>query len=116
MEAVWILVVIFTFVITISAINNKHELKKKKIDAALRMQEMAQGIKPGTYSSMRHRDRRRDQKHSTESKDEADILGSFEKENNRAQLKKGIENLQQRLDNIETIMNSRKGDSNGENE
>jgi hypothetical protein len=117
MEAVWILVVIFTFVITISSINNKHELKKKKLEAALRMQEMAQGIKPGTYSSKIPRDRKRkcNRKKDEEDTDD-DFLGSWEKDNNRAQLKKGIDDLQQRLDNIETIMNSRKGNTSGENE
>jgi len=116
MEAAWILVVIFSFVIIISSINNRHELKKKKLEAALRMQEMAQGIRPGTYSSMRRKDRKRDRKHGTESKDEADGTGSWQQESNRAHLKKGIDDLQKRLDNIETIMNSRKGTSYGENE
>ncbi|AEV29837.1 hypothetical protein SpiGrapes_2050 [Sphaerochaeta pleomorpha str. Grapes] len=116
MEAAWILVVIFSFVIIISAINNRHELKKKKLDAALRMQEMSQGIKPGTYSSLRRRDRRRERKHTEGTADEGDGTGAWEKENNRAQLKKGIDDLQKRLDNIETIMNSRKGTSYGDNE
>lgn len=116
MEAAWILVVIFSFVIIISAINNRHELKKKKLEAALRMQEMSQGIRPGTYSSMSRRDRRHDRKHGNEGKDEADGTGSWEQENNRAHLKKGIDDLQKRLDNIETIMNSRRGTSYGENE
>ncbi|AEV29830.1 hypothetical protein SpiGrapes_2043 [Sphaerochaeta pleomorpha str. Grapes] len=113
MEAAWILVVIFSFVIIISAINNRHELKKRKLDAALRMQEMSQGIKPGTYSSMRRSERTHKYKHTIETADESDTLGSWEKENNRAQVKKGIDDLQKRLDNIETIMNSRKGNSNG---
>ncbi|WP_320130511.1 hypothetical protein [uncultured Sphaerochaeta sp.] len=117
MEAIWILVVIFSFVITISAINNKHELKKRKLEAALRMQEMAQGIKPGTYSRMKRKDRRED-RHRQRSTvvTEEPTQEDWERENNRTQLKKGIADLQQRLDNIETIMNSRKGRTNGEDE
>jgi Asp-tRNA(Asn)/Glu-tRNA(Gln) amidotransferase A subunit family amidase len=103
MEAVWILAIIFTFVIVISTIENKHELKKKKIEAALRMQEMAQGIKPGTYSRMGSRTRKR------KKKTEEDASSEYQdRQYDRAQLKKGIEELQERLDNLQTIMESRK--------
>jgi hypothetical protein len=51
MEAVWILSVIFTFIIIISTIDHRYNLRKKKIDAALRMREMEMGLPPGTYSS-----------------------------------------------------------------
>lgn len=115
MEAVWILVVIFTFIIVISTLDNKHDLKKKKIEAALRMREMEQGIKPGTYSNLKTKNRgnRRNRKKDKAGEEDTASSEAWERQRNREQLKKGIEDLQQRLDNLETIMESRKEHSAG---
>jgi hypothetical protein len=90
MEPVLILSVIFTFIIIISTIDHRYNLRKKKIDAALRMREMEMGLPPGTYSSTKVKSGKK-----------------------RAELKKGIDDLQQRLANLETIMNNRKAKPEG---
>ena len=117
MDAVEILSVIFFFIIVISIIDNRHTLKKKKIDAAIRMQEMEMGIPPGTYSTG-FKPRKRPAKGCNKNKgrEDEDPMTTWKRETDRADLKKGIDNLQQRLENIETIMNSRREKTNGFNE
>ncbi|MDD3902485.1 MAG: hypothetical protein PHO09_02250 [Sphaerochaeta sp.] len=116
MEAIWILTVIFTFIIVISSIDNRHNLKKKKIDAAIRMQEMEMGIPPGTYSGFKPRKRPVKGCKKSKGMEDEDPMGTWKRETDRADLKKGIDNLQQRLENIETIMNSRREKTSGFNE
>ncbi|NLA98166.1 MAG: hypothetical protein GX836_08220 [Spirochaetales bacterium] len=106
MEAIWILSVIFTFIIIISTIDHRYNLRKKKIDAALRMREMEMGLPPGTYSSTKIKSR----------KNRNTVDPSFtewKQTSNRTELKKGIDDLQQRLANLETIMNNRKAKPEG---
>ncbi|HKM06197.1 MAG TPA: hypothetical protein VJ869_04345 [Sphaerochaeta sp.] len=104
MEAVFILIVIFSFIIIISTLDEKFKMNKRKMDAALRMREMESGYPPGTYSGYSHKysKRKRSKDNNFPSMEEAS------KESQRELLKKGIDDLQQRLDNIETIMQSRK--------
>jgi len=97
MEAVWILSVIFTFIIIISTIDHRYNLRRKKIDAALRMREMEMGLPPGTYSSTKVK--------SGKKRDAVDpSFTEWKQTSNRAELKKGIDDLQQRLANLETII------------
>lgn len=104
MEAVFILIVIFSFIIIISTLDEKFKMNKRKMDAALRMREMESGYPPGTYSGYSHKYRKR--KRSKD--DDFPSMEEASKESQRELLKKGIDDLQQRLDNIETIMQSRK--------
>ena len=103
MEAVWILSVIFTFVIIVSTIDHRYSLRKKKIDAALRMREMEMGLPPGTYSSSKMRMSKCKKGETWETP-----YTEFKGGPNRTELKKGIDDLQQRLANLETIMNNRR--------
>lgn len=106
MQAIWILSVIFTFIIIISTIDNRYNLRKKKIDAALRMREMEMGLPPGTYSSGKMK--------GPKNKDKFDAsFTEWKQTSNRTELKKGIDDLQQRLANLETIMNNRKAKPEG---
>ncbi|MGH0052025.1 MAG: hypothetical protein ACQ5SW_01375 [Sphaerochaetaceae bacterium] len=106
MEAIWILTVIFTFIIIISFIDNRYNLRKKKIEAALRMREMEMGYPPGTYSNQRNRRRKKGAAGEPS-------FTEWKQGTNRTELKKGIDELQGRLANLETIMNSRKEPSEG---
>lgn len=104
MEAVFILIVIFSFIIIISSIDEKSKMNKRKMDAALRMREMESGYPPGTYSGYNPKNRKKNRsKH-----DDFPPMPEPGKQDQRELLKKGIDDLQQRLDNIETIMQSRK--------
>lgn len=106
MEPVLILSVIFTFIIIISTIDHRYNLRRKKIDAALRMREMEMGLPPGTYSSTKVK--------SGKKRDAVDpSFTEWKQTSNRAELKKGIDDLQQRLANLETIMNNRKAKPEG---
>lgn len=112
MTAVWILTIIFTFIIIITTIDNKHSLKKKKIDAALKMREMEMGLPPGTYSSYNFRNRK--DRHKARNGEQPNPgFAEWKQNTNRVELKKGIDDLQQRLANLETIMNSRKAEPDG---
>ncbi len=110
MEAVFILIVIFSFIIIISTLDEKAKANKRKMDAALRMREMESGYPPGTYSGYnpKHRKRKRSKNDDDDFDFDFSSMAGPSKENQREVLKKGIEDLQQRLDNIETIMQSRK--------
>lgn len=100
MQAIAILVVIFSFLIIVTAIEGKFKRDKQKMEAALRMREMESGYPPGTYSSYT---KKRNKKFAV------DGVNAFaEKQAQKELLMKGIDELQQRLDNIETIMQSRK--------
>ncbi|ADY14744.1 hypothetical protein [Sphaerochaeta globosa] len=107
MEAIWILSVIFTFIIIISTIDNRYNLRKKKIDAALRMREMEMGLPPGTYSSTKLKGGKR------KGDMDAASFTEWKQTSNRTELKKGIDDLQQRLANLETIMNNRRAKPEG---
>jgi len=106
MEAVFILIVIFSFIIIVTSIEERGKMQKRKMDAALRMREMESGYPPGTYSGYNPKHKRK--KRSKDDDFEFSPMGEPSKESQREVLKKGIDDLQQRLDNIETIMQSRK--------
>lgn len=109
MTAVWILSVIFIFIIISSILDQRHSIKKRKIEAALRMREMELGLPPGTYTSYNNKWK----KHIKE-EDWEQILKNFKPNSNgnthRTELKQGIDDLQERLANLETIMASQAAD------
>ena len=96
MTAVWILVVIFSFIIIVTFIGEREKTKrtKMKLEAMLREEEMRKGYAPGTYSSVRGRG-------STEEK-------AASKGMSREELQNGIRDLEERLGNLDTIMKNRK--------
>ncbi|MXI87342.1 hypothetical protein [Sphaerochaeta halotolerans] len=106
METIWILTVIFSFIIVVSTLDHRYNLRKKKIEAALRMREMEMGYPPGTYSNLTYR------KLKKGAASEASFT-EWRQGTNRAELRKGIDELQGRLANLETIMKSRKNSFEG---
>lgn len=109
-----ILAIIFPFIVVIVIADNIHEekIKKMKIEAALREAEMEKGYAPGTYSrsfsskaaykefERQAKKDRRNRKRNPEAFEER----PFSEKEEREALEKGIKNLQERIDNIETIM------------
>ena len=108
MEAVFILIVIFAFIIIISTRDERFKVNKRKMDADLRMREMESGYPPGTYSGYNPKHKKRKRSKNDDEDFAFSSMGEPAKEAQREVLKKGIDDLQQRLDNIETIMQSRK--------
>jgi len=106
MQAVFILIVIFSFIIIVTSIDERAKMQKRKMDAALRMREMESGYPPGTYSGYYPQHKKR--KRSTDDDFGFPPMAEPTQESQREVLRNGIDDLQQRLDNIETIMQSRK--------
>ncbi len=92
MTALYILIVIFSFIIILEYIGEKEKTKrtKMKIEAYLRDREMSEGYSPGTYSNVEERDSSSPHKMS------------------REELKRAIRNLEERLENLDTILKARK--------
>lgn len=105
MQAVSILSVIFVFLIITTILDQRHSLRKRKIDAALRMREMELGLPPGTYSGYNRKWKKRFKEEDWEK-----LIKNFKPASSttRADLIEGIEDLQERLANLETIMASEK--------
>ncbi len=99
MTAVWILIVIFSFVIAVTYIGEKEKTKrtKLKIEAMLREQEMNGGWERGTYSDFTDDG-------SAQSSDSREK----EKRMSRPELEKGMKDLDERLRNLDTIIRNRK--------
>ena len=95
--AVWILIVIFSFIIIVSYIDEKEKTKrtKLKLEAMLRDKEIEGGYKRGTYSHLGEND---SSHNSTTEK----------KEMSREELEKGMKDLEERLKNLDTIIKNRK--------
>jgi hypothetical protein len=108
MENIWALSIVFLSIIVICAISAWESVKKKKIEAALRMEEMRNGYAPGTYSDYKKGEKKSKGKvkHLHEEMEEAAKRGE-EKNLEREQLKKDIAGLETRLDNLQTIMDGR---------
>ncbi len=96
MTAVWILVVIFSFIIIVTLVEQREKTKrtKMKLEAMLREDEMRAGYAPGTYSYVRGRS--------------CDGEEAAQKGMSREELQKGIRDLEERLKNLDTIMKNRK--------
>ena len=98
MTAVWILIVIFSFVIVVTYIGEKEKTKRTrlKLEAMLREKEMEGGYLRGTYSDFG-------------STDDADRSGPKDsKRMSRSDLEKGMRDLEKRLGNLDTIIKNRK--------
>lgn len=96
MTAVWILLVIFSFLIICSFIEERGRTRrmKLKLEAMLREEEIRRGYKPGTYSSLGGGNGR-------------DVKDGG-KEMSREELQRGIKDLEERLGNLDTIIKNRK--------
>jgi hypothetical protein len=109
MTAVPILAVIFTFVIILNVLENSSKERNRKIEAALRMREMELGYPPGTYSSPKW------SKKFSNKDAEKSIRETYEqyasKGSTRVEMEQGIVDLEERLNNLEEILRSRKSSS-----
>lgn len=122
MAAVFIVLICCLAVIALTAIDGHFSLEKRKIDAILRQQEINDGVAPGTYSRPYKNKKayRKAQKEFNEMKAQMDSSSQKEaksEEQIREELIAGIKNLQERIDNIDTIMSSKQENKErGENE
>jgi Tfp pilus assembly protein PilE len=109
---VLIVAIVFSFVGFKAYLNYNRKKDRDKINAALRMEEMRKGYKPGTYSSQSYKKEKRHNHH----KDDDDFVPEFknnpnfnnERNNERVDLKEGIDDLMTRINNLEVIMESEK--------
>lgn len=96
MIAVWILIVIFSFIIIVTYIEQKEKTKrtKMKLETMLREDEMRKGYAPGSYSHVDSRVTDEETRHDSHM--------------SREELNKGIRDLEERMKNLDTIIKSRK--------
>lgn len=119
MIAVWIVAIVFIFTTVQAFLDHTRKREKDKIDAALRMEEMKRGYKPGTYSHYNSKKERKKNKHHNQNDDyENQNFNSYntqtvkeERSKERADLKEGIDDLMTRINNLEVIMESEKDKS-----
>lgn len=109
--AVIIVAIVFGSLIAITAIEKAFDLKKRKIEADIRMQELRAGVAPGTYSRISKKDLKKNARKNND--ENLGVYPNTEVEE-REELLRGIADLKERIDNIDTIMASRK--ENGEEE
>lgn len=105
-----IVAIVFGSLIAITAIEKAFDFKKRKLEAEIRMKELNAGVAPGTYSRMSKKDLKKNAR-----KKAKDMMNENEKmseASEREELLRGISDLKERIDNIDTIMASRK--NNGE--
>ncbi len=96
MTAVWILLVIFSFIIICTFIEERGRTRrmKLKLEAMLREEEIRRGYRSGTYSHL-------DGGNAGDVKDER-------RQMSREELERGIKDLEKRLGNLDTIIKNRK--------
>lgn len=116
--AIMIVGIIFSFLIISTFFENERKKEKQKLEAALRMEEMRRGYAPGTYSykfdrkSSSAKKYNRQDRHNRSKNDfkpenfkNTNVDDEMDNRNTeRANLKKGIDDLMTRLNNLETIM------------
>lgn len=98
MSDLLIVLVTFGFFFCLFGMYYSYKMKKMKTMAALRKMEMDKGYEPGTYSYI-------DKKDKKKRKGKEDR--SFSQQNERIKREaiiKGIEDLEKRIDNIDTIL------------
>ncbi len=96
MTVVWILLVIFSFIIIFTFLEERGRTRRMrlKLEAMLREEEIRRGYKSGTYSHL-------EGGNATDVKDAG-------RQMSRDELEKGIRNLEERLANLDTIIKNRK--------
>lgn len=117
--AVFIVAIVFSFTAFSAYLDYNRKREKDKINAALRMEEMRRGYRPGTYSSYSpsKKEKKKHRKHydddfdpyfdkSSQFKDDDKFTTERNKE--RADLRAGIDDLMTRINNLEVIMESEK--------
>lgn len=109
---VWIVAIVFSFTAFSAYLDYNRKKDKEKINAALRMEEMRRGYRPGTYSTYSSKKDRKKRHHNNDDvfTPEFNSNPNFGNERNkeRADLKEGIDDLMTRINNLEVIMESEK--------
>ena len=98
--------IVFGSLIAITAIEKAFDRKKRKLEAEIRMQELRAGVAPGTYSRISKKDLKKNARKGKANED-LGVHQNTEAEE-REELLRGIADLKERIDNIDTIMASRK--------
>ncbi len=119
---VLIVAIVFSFLAFSTYLDYNKKRERDKINAALRMEEMRRGYKPGTYSEYNARRSKKDYKKRSKHRhyEEDDFVPVFdtnikeERKKERADLKEGIDDLMTRINNLEVIMESEKEKKKGE--
>lgn len=107
-----IVAIVFSFISFSAFLDYNRKREKDKINAALRMEEMRRGYRPGTYSSYSSSKKRSKRKHHQDDDWQEDFKPEFkenftgERNKERADLKEGIDDLMTRINNLEVIMES----------
>ncbi len=108
--AVLIVAIVCSSLIAIIAIEKAYDFKKRKFEAEIRMKELNAGVAPGTYSRISKKDLKKNAR--KKAKGMIDENEKMSEASEREELLRGISDLKERIDNIDTIMASRK--KNGE--
>lgn len=102
MQAFFIVLVVFTFLSIGAFLDNKTKKHKADLKAHLRMEEMARGYEPGTYSDFHAH--KKNSKTTTDFKQQKERI---EKE----ELEQGIKDLKERVSNLQTILDAKNKES-----
>jgi hypothetical protein len=104
MQAFFIVLVVFTFLSIGAFLDNKSKKHKADLKAHLRMEEMARGYEPGTYSDYHAHKHTKSSKTTTDFKQQK---ARIEKE----ELEQGIKDLKERVSNLQTILDAKNKES-----
>lgn len=114
-----VVAIVFAFVtvIVIANLIADHKEKKMKIEAALRAEELNHGYAPGTYSrsfssksayrAMKKENKRWERDFKKSGKTYSESFGETG-ESERDILERGIKDLEERMKNLDTILNEKK--------
>lgn len=112
--AIMVVGIVFSFLIISTFLDSERKKEKEKLEAALRMEEMRRGYAPGTYSykfDKKNPSSKKQNRHNKEDFKRSNIDEEMDnRTKERANLKKGIDDLMTRLNNLETIMKEEKKD------
>ena len=105
--------VVFLFILTIIIVENIFDERKKKmkIEAALRQAEMERGYAPGTYSRSFSSKKafKEFSKEMRKRKKRGEERGYMSEQEEREMLKRGIRDLEKRIENIDIILKKKNG-------
>ena len=112
------LIVILSFIVVFVLIDkiNEHSKERMKIEAALREEEMRRGYMPGTFSRSfsskkaykeMMKEAKRSAKHASSAED-MKYQGPHDDLMDKEDLEKAISDLEERINNLDTIMREKK--------
>ena len=108
MSDVMIIFMAFAASIAIVYLIKSYNLKRRELDAKVRLAEIEAGVAPGTYARMSRKERNKARRRMEEDAAFSTQNARKSEEEEREALLKGIKDLMARIDNIETIMSAKK--------